>query len=194
MAAKFRVEAPDGTMRSDVDMRQFRNGRVTILGLLRDLPPGEPGPAQPAVLRLAQPAWRTDLRNPAPAEQTDRIPIRLDPVEPTVLALSPAPLPKPVLNGPRKARLGDIVTFELRLSGPSPAALHVLHLEARDPTGRVIGPYSANVALSGGKASWQLKLALNDKPGAWTITARDALGAGQIFWPIEVSAAAGGAP
>ena len=185
----FSVENADGTVRRDVDMRQFRNGGVTIIGLLRDFPAnGEPGPTQPAFLRLKQPAWRTDLRASVTAEQATRFPIQLDPLAPTVLALSPARLPKPVLRGPRKARLGEVVTFELGLAGRSAAGVHVLHLEARDPTGQVVGAYSANVALRRGKARWQLKLALNDKPGTWTVTARDMLGAGQIFWPIEVAA------
>ena len=194
---QFTVEAADGTILRDVDVRQFRNGGVTILGLLRDLParpdtakpaPAKPdlGPPRPAVLKLVRPAWRTDLRAVAPAQQSVRFPLTLDPATPTVLALSPVPLPKPVLNGPRTARLGDIVTFDLRQSGPTPAAQPVLHLEVRDPTGRILEPYGANVALRGGRARWQLRLALNDKPGTWTITARDALGAGEVLWPIAV--------
>ena len=185
----FSVETADGTVLRDVDVRQFRNGRVTIVGLLRDLPEkGELGVSQPAFLRLRQPVWRTDLRAAVPAEQAARFSIQLDPAQPTVLALSPGKLPKPVLIGPRKARLGDVVPFRLRLSGPSPAAVHVLHLEARDPTGQIVAAYSANIALRGGKGRWQLNLALNDKPGTWTITARDGLGAGEIVWPIEVVA------
>ena len=138
------------------------------------------------MLKLARPAWRTDLRSVVRPEQAVRFPVTLDPAAPTVLALSPVPLPKPVLNGPRTARLGDIVTFDLRQSGPTPAAQPVLHLEVRDPTGRILEPYGANVALRDGRARWQLRLALNDKPGTWTITARDALGAGEVLWPIAV--------
>jgi hypothetical protein len=188
----FSVEAADGTRLRDVEIRQFRNGRVSIVGLQRDLPEktepekAGPGEVQSAFLRLRQPAWRTDLRGRVPGAQASRFPVRLDPAEPTVLALSPAPLPKPVLNGPRQARLGAVVAFDLRLSGRSAAASHVVHLEARDPAGRVVGAYSANIALRGGKARWQLKLALNDKPGIWTVTARDGLGAGEVFWPVEV--------
>ena len=192
VVAGFKVEAEDGTVLRDVDIRQFRNGGVTILGLQRDLPAKtEPGSVRPAVLRLKLPAWRTNLRETVPSEQAARFPIRLDPVTPTVLALSPVRLPKPVLGGPRQARLGQVVPFDLRLSGRSPAAVHVFHLEVRDPTGQIIEPYSANVALRAGKGRWQLKLALNDKPGTWTITARDRLGAGEILWPIEVRAPAG---
>ena len=198
----FSVETADGTPLRDVDIRQFRNGGVTIVGLLRDLPDqvdmanvnmvqgnlakGGLGPAQPVVLKLPRPAWRTDLRSVVPAEQAVRFPVRLDPAAPAVFALSPVPLPKPVLNGPRTARLGDIVTFDLRQSGPTPAAQPVLHLEVRDPAGRILEPYSANVPLRDGRGRWQLKLALNDKPGTWTITARDALGAGEVLWPIAV--------
>lgn len=185
----FSVEAPDGTVLHDVDVRQFRNGAVTIVGLLRDLPTKgvEFGPVRPAVLRLAKPAWRTDLRGLAVAQQGTRFPIELDPATPAVLALSPAKLPKPVLNGPRTAKLGDIVNFQLGQSGPSPAAQPVLNVEVRDPSGRIMEPYGANVLLRGGKGRWQLRLALNDRPGTWTITVRDALGAGEILWPIEVS-------
>lgn len=184
-----RIEAPDGTVLNDVDVRQFRNGGVTIIGLQRDLPAkGELGAMRPAVLKLTRPVWRTDLRSTMPAEQALRFPVRLDPAMPTVLALAPVALPKPVIQGPRTARLGDIVTFVVRQSGPTPAALPVLHLEVRDPAGRMMEPYNANLALRGGRANWQLKLALNDRPGTWTITVRDALGAGEILWPIAVVA------
>lgn len=181
------VEAEDGTKLRDVEIRQFRNGGVRIVGLQRDLAKGaEPGAMRSVFLRLRETAWRTDLRGRAPASRASRFPVRLDPVEPTVLAISHSMLPKPVLNGPREATLGDIADFRLHLSGPSAATTHVVRLEVRDPSGRVVGAYSANVALRGDKTRWQLKLALNDAPGTWTVTARDALGAGEVVWPLEV--------
>ncbi len=189
VAPMFSVQAPDGTVRRDVDVRQFRNGAVTVIGLLRDLPEkGDLAPSGPAVLQLSQPAWRTDLRAAVPAARAARFAVQLDPAAPTVLALSPARLPQPVVSGPRRARPGDIVTFQLRLSGPTPAAVTVLHLEARDPTGRIVDADGANVSLTGRTASWQLKLAPDDKPGLWTVTARDGFGAGQAVWPIEIVA------
>jgi hypothetical protein len=187
---RFSVETPDGTRLRDVDIRQFRNGDVMVVGLQSDMPvTGEFGPARPVVLRLRQPVWGTDMRVAGKPRQATDFAVQLDPAAPTVLALSTTVLPKPVLSGPRKARLGEVVTFDLRLSGRSPALMHVLHLEVRDPAGQIVSAYSANVALKGGKGSWKLKLALNDKPGTWTVTVRDALGAGEIVWPVAVQPA-----
>jgi hypothetical protein len=181
------VEAPDGTRLRDVDIRQFRNGAVTIVGLQSDMPAaGESGPARPVVVVLRQPGWATDMRVTGKPRQAASFAVQLDPAVPAVLALSPSLLPKPVLSGPRKATLGEVVTFDLRLSGRSPALTHVLHLQARDPAGQIVSSYSENVVLKGGKGRWKLKLAVNDKPGTWTVMVRDALGAGEILWPVAV--------
>ena len=181
-----RVEAPDGTRLRDVDVRLFRNGGVTVVGLLRDMPEGDPGSARPAILRLRQPGWVTDMRVQGQASRATSFAVQLDPATPTVLALSSILLPKPVLSGPRRARLGEIVAFDLRLSGRSPALTHVLHVEARDPSGQIMDAYSANVVLKEGQVRWKLKLALNDKPGTWAVTVRDVLSGAEILWPVAV--------
>ena len=52
---QFTLEAADGTILRDVDVRQFRNGGVTVIGLQRDLPaksdPAKPDPAKADLAR-----------------------------------------------------------------------------------------------------------------------------------------------
>jgi hypothetical protein len=192
VAAEFSLETPGGAPIRDVDVRLFRTGTATIIGLQRDLPAAAskadwvPGEARAAVLRLRHPAWLSDMRAPGFAAQGVAFPVSLDPVTPTVLAISPARLPAPTISGPASARAGESMALHLGLTGPSQAALHVVHIEARDPAGRPVLAYAANLALHDGSALWRLQLAADAAAGQWTILVRDMLGSGRASFTLSV--------
>ena len=112
--------------------------------------------------------------------------LRLDPVEPALLVLSPEPLPPPVLAGPRTAAPGDLVPFRLSLAGPSPAEAHLVQVSVLDPAGQDVPVLSEVVRLTGEGLEWRLPLALTDQPGTWRVLAVDALGGGVAEAALEV--------
>jgi hypothetical protein len=100
--------------------------------------------------------------------------VALAPVEPMLLALSEKPLAPPSVSGPLSAPRG--ANAEISISSNSPAALDVIHLDAIDPEGNTVAHYSGNLLITGTKSTKLLPFAVNDKPGVWTIRARDVLG------------------
>ena len=57
----------------------------------------------------------------------------------------------------------------------APAAVDVVHLDAFDPSGNKVGYYSGNLLVTQSGASKLLPFAFNDRPGVWTILAKDLL-------------------
>jgi hypothetical protein len=76
----------------------------------------------------------------------------------------------------------------LGLTGRSPAALHVFHVDVVDPSGTIVPHYSGNIAAPNGRATLVLPLALNDKAGMWEIRVKDLLSGHARASTIEVSA------
>ena len=122
--AALRLTRPDGSAPEDVQIRVWHTGAVVLLGLQRDLPAtGVPAPAEDVDLALDAPLLVRDLRRPAPPVRTDRLTIRLDGVEPTLLALSPERLPAPVISGPAVLAAGAVAAVQVALAGPPWLAL-----------------------------------------------------------------------
>lgn len=177
----------------DAEIRHFHDGDVAIIAVQRDLR-GEGDDEMPASssetveLSLPRPAFIYDLRRGKALGRRDRIEIVLDPVAPTVLAVSPRALAAPTLSLPSRARAGG--TAELRFShaGAPDTALRVLGLEIIDPAGKVIPYYSGNVFAPGGVASRGVPLALNDPAGQWKIRVTDGLSGATVTAPMTVAA------
>jgi hypothetical protein len=101
---------------------------------------------------------------------------------PLFLALSSEPVGKLSVsamgsNGtsPRVAA-GGTVAFRVHLSMPYghrnfPEAVHV---EVRNPEGKILNYYDKNLQLKEGIARFSVPLALNDVTGDWTVTVREA--------------------
>jgi hypothetical protein len=100
--------------------------------------------------------------------------VELGPVETTLLAVSEKPLAPPSVSAPRGARRG--ANAEISVSSSSAAALNVIHLDVIDPEDKTVAHYSGNLMIAGGENTRLLPFAVNDKPGVWTIRARDLLG------------------
>jgi hypothetical protein len=115
-----------------------------------------------------------DLRKGRLLGSSDRLPVKLGPVEPVLLAMSERPLAPPSVSGPSGARLG--ANAEISVSASSGAALDVIHLDVIDPEGKTVTHYSGNLMAIGGRTTTLLPFAVNDKPGVWTIRATDLLG------------------
>jgi len=194
-APGFQVLDTAGQPVTGVETREYRNGGVRLLALQRDFGAPDPGPV---TLRLAQ-AWQLhQLGSARTAPRVGQvgvaqISLALDPVLPTILSLSPEPLPPPILQGPGQLALGEPGDFVLGLAGPSPAAAPVLRIDLHDPDGTTAVQRGWNLVLRGGPsgsggASWTLPAGALDHPGTWTLRVTEMLGGGSIAWPIAVAA------
>jgi len=125
-----------------------------------------------------------DLRTGRRLGNTDRMALELGPVEPVLLTLSEKPLAPPSISGPRNTRLGSTAEFLIR--SDSPAAVDVVHLDVIDPEGTTVEHYSGNLLVIQGSASKLLPFAFNDKPGTWTIRARDLLSGATVRVELKV--------
>ena len=184
----FSLTGEDGKPPSGVELHSFRNGDVTVLGLLSnpDLRVDELGPpdfrsnehfARPRSLKLTMPEamFVYDVRAARLVEKTKELHIQLDPYEPLIYALSVRKAPELVVRAPERIERGATGRFGVSFNGPSSAAIHILHVEVIDPTGRVVSYYSGNLRAPAGRAAWTVPVAYNDAAGAWSIKVKDLL-------------------
>lgn len=200
-APEFRLTDQSEGPAVGAEIRVFRNGRVRIVALQSN--------PQPSLLDLASPDMISNKRFEAPRSvvltfpgnqfvydvragraigKQKQLTIRLHPYEPSILSTSSAAIPSLVITGPHHLRAGDTGTFALAFAGPSPAALHVFHLDVVDPSGRIVPHYSGNISAPNGRATATLPLAVNDSTGKWEIRVKDLLSGQSRASTVEVSA------
>jgi hypothetical protein len=191
----FTLRSPAGDSATDVRSYVFRNGAVSILALHRDrcTAPGESNSAEqkatvdtPIRVKLAHRSFIYDVRARRPLGQTKEFDLVLGSVEPEILAVSSTPMPAVAISGPTHARLGDIVSLRFALAGPSAASLHILHVDVRDPAGKLLPHYSGNLLGPKRGSDRNLALALNERAGLWRIHATDVLTGSSAIWEIRV--------
>jgi hypothetical protein len=132
-----------------------------------------PNSREAVVLTLPHPFHLYDLRTGQSLGKSDRLALELGPVEPILLAVSEKPLAPPSISGPRDTHLGS--NGEFFIHSDAAGASDVIHLDVIDPEGSTVAHYSGNLSVTRGEASKLLPFAFNDKPGIWTIRARDLL-------------------
>lgn len=168
------MKGPDGLDATNVDAHVFRNGGVQIIALQAMTPWGAPGKLG---VQLPGSSFVYDMRQPGPARQSDHLDIVLDPIEPTILAVSPLPLPGPTLSGPDHAQPGADVTWRVDLTGPTPAEVHAMRVDLLDPAGVVMRPLSGVLRVGPGGANWTVALPPLAPAGTWTLRVSDSLAA-----------------
>lgn len=186
VAPAVKIRSPAGADDTNVDIYAFRDGGVTILGL-QQRPTTAPA-EEPVVLSLARRSFVYDLRARRPMQRGDRLQLRLDPFEPTILALSPQPLPPPTLAAPSPLHPGATAVLRLAFGGASGAAFHVLHVAVMDPSGKTVLGYSGNLRMRRGAAEWRIPFALNDPAGTWHVRVTDALSGRSTTAAVQVVA------
>lgn len=178
----FTLTDASGNPVTDVEMSVFRNGGVRVVALQRDLPArptdeteaGRAGP-ETVSLALSQRSFLYDMRLRQPLGQRDRVELALGSTGPVILSVSETPLPRPTIQAPATARLGETVELRLGVSEKSPAAVDVLHIDVVDPRGETVRYYSGNVLMRQGNSVRLLPLAFNDPAGIWKIQVTDVM-------------------
>ncbi len=166
------MTGPDGVAATNVDAHVFRNGGVLITALQAMTPWGAPSALS---VRLPSSAYVYDMRTLGAPRQTDQLDLVLDPIEPTILAVSPLPLPGPTLSGPDHAQPGAEVIWRVGLTGPTPAETHAMRVDLLDPTGALIRPLSGVLRVGPDGSDWTVALPSSAMPGAWTLRVADCL-------------------
>jgi len=180
------MTGPDGLRASNVEAHAFRNGGVLILALQAAMPWGAPSQLD---VQLPAPGFVYDMRRTGTPRQAGRLDIALDPVEPTILAVSATPLPGPVLSGPdRGARPGAQVTWHVGLDGPTPADIHAMRVDLLDPAGVSMRPLSGVVRVGPGGADWTVALPEGSAAGQWTLRVVDSMAARSAERALTVEA------
>lgn len=172
--AGFSLRQTDGSKAAGVAVRVLRSGGVTLLALEHDDPAPPSGLPRALELRLAAAATIRDLRSGRLVAGADRIAITLDPVAPTLLAITAAPLPGPTIAGPAQATAGDTVTWHLALAAPSSAA-HALRIRLFPLSGQPELAYSGLRVLRGPGVEWHATFAPDAPAGRWRIEVTDML-------------------
>ena len=157
------VQEPDGLTATGVDVRRFVNGGVTLLMLQTAYPAGGTRP-----LHVPVPSGTAvrGLQATGLVREPDRITLQLDGTVPTVLALSPAPLPGPVLSASMD---GTRLTVVATLDGPTAAATTALRLRVLGPDGE---PAQTLTLRLPGAGRHEVTLT---QPGRWTVEVLDPL-------------------
>lgn len=174
----------DGQPVNDVSIYRYRVGGAWLYALQRDFPL-QPGTSatEGVTVKLPQPRMIQLVQGPSSPGRLTRLTVSLDPVMPSLLAVADDALPAPVLSAPATAQLGQNALFGLDLPGPEGGPVHI---EVRNPAGEVDLRYSANALVSKGGVVWRLPLAVNDLPGAWTLSATNPLSGQSATAGIDV--------
>jgi hypothetical protein len=196
---EFAVVDAQGNSVPGIETHVFRNGAVSIVGLLSNPPieQNELGPLKvkseqrfekPVPIRLIAPVemYAYDVRRAKPLGRVKQLPLTIDPYEPAIIAFSPTPEPKFRINAPQRIARGETGRIGLAAEGHSPALADVFHIDVLGPDGKPISQYSGNVLAPHDAAEKMLPLALNDVPGKWTIEAKDLLSGEEQRTAIEV--------
>ncbi len=171
-----------------IETHTFSNGGVRIVGLLSNpqLRVNELGPpdfksnqrfekVRQVTLTLPAPLHTYDLRHSKSLGLQTKLDITLDPYQPALYAFSATPVEPLRVAAPKELERGALATIAISIGDQSPAATHVFHVELKNPEGKLAPHYTTNVVAANGKASYQWPTAVNDAPGAWTLTVKDAL-------------------
>ncbi len=194
----WRLAGEDGTAATGVEMHRFRNGGVTLIGLLSNpqMRVNELGPPdfrsnerfeKARKVRLAFPRELHvyDVRAGRDLGRSKEWSGMIDPYEPTLLALMEKAAPALRLAAPARVSRGSTAEVAATIAGTA-AARAVLNVEVADPSGKAIDYYSGNLLALNGKASRGIPFAVNDPAGKWRVTVRDAITGQRQSAEIEV--------
>lgn len=194
MAAFLKGVAPEFKLNDSagIETHTFSNGGVRIVGLLSNpqLRVNELGPpdfksnqrferTRHVTLTLPSAMQVYDLRQSRPLGLQTSLEITLDPYQPALYAFSPAAIEPLRVSAPGELQRGQLATISLAIGDRTPAATHVFHLELKDPEGKSVHHYTANIVAANGRAAYLWPTAHNDSPGLWTLTVKDIL-SGQV--------------
>jgi len=179
----------DGLHPVEVERVSWRDARVEVIGLLREMagktkvhrdgtveliPTTEPQPALPARLRSARRGHWYDLRARKYLGEKQELKTNIFCAVPQMYGILPYKVAGVKLTAPKRAVPGQAVNYALEIkAGGAEMAKHVAIVEVFGPDKRKRRLHSGTAETKNGKAAGSFWLALNDQPGEWKLVVTD---------------------
>ncbi len=198
----------DGKDDDTVYLYPFTRGQIRMIGIVQDYWRVEPsrqldgsnrketvgyylhGPqqwdAREAVLQLTGTHHLYDTRRKAYLGEADRIAFPLQPGRPELFALLPYRVTGVNVQVPEQATAGEVLETSVEVTATRQPGDHVVHVELRDPTGKVSPSDTYNMHTQAGKGALRIPLALDALAGTWSLHARDAVTGAATDHAIEI--------
>ena len=123
---------------------------------------------------LASPLHVYDLLEQKDLGETNSVAFRAEPGKGRLFALYPYRIQKLTLGLAPGYRRGGTLQYQMELTvSDGEPGTHIVHLQVTDPDRKEAGFYTCNIPLVKGAHVGLLPLALNMKPGSWTIRATE---------------------
>ena len=182
------IQTLDGSEAPNIDTHIYRNGKMLLIGLQRDDPERNVS-GSAVVLNLGSTVYVYDLLHPGPPQHTSQFKVRLDPVTPTIIAISSSQLPRLAIKGPDHVSLGaPPAKFDVTQRGTGPARDRIVHLTIARPDGEIVPAYTTNIVVRRGHGRWRLLTGLLQQTGIWKITITDVVTGDRLVRPFMVAA------
>ncbi|MGH9450099.1 MAG: hypothetical protein ACRD11_06100, partial [Terriglobia bacterium] len=155
----------------------YKRGEVRYLAILPELGCSDVG--QKVFLRFPEAVYIYNLRTHRSLGRASSASGKLVNGEPLFFALSAEPIGKLSVtreeSGEAPIKAGGDVNFAIHIteSNETEAFPDAVHVEVRDPGGKLIGYYGKNLPLINDTAYFSVETALNDQPGLWRVTVRE---------------------
>ncbi len=174
LTAPVTVTPTNGTLMPPTDISRFRCGEIEFVGLLRDYFLWDYAPYA-AQITFPRKTHLYDVRAGKYLGVTDTVQTPIS-YETKLYALSPYKVTGLEITTAGKTAPGSATTVNITVQVEKGAASrHGIRLEVLAPDGTLLACYAQNLLAEGGKATATIPWALNEKPGRYTLTARDVM-------------------
>jgi hypothetical protein len=178
----YEIVLSDGRPAVGIEVHPFRSGSLRILGVHRNygLRVSELGPPEyqhqgaleapmELTVRFGKDIALYDVRRRESLGRRSEFTFALDKLRPTILCLTPAKLAPPEIRAPAQAAPGTLVEIPVEVRGESTGTGHALRARILNPEGEELQMLTRTLAAPGGKAVWELPLAVNLPAGRYTL-------------------------
>jgi hypothetical protein len=168
---------------------EFRRGDLRYFGLVRDTWSAQYFAKDAAEVQIRFPVKGYVRERLAGRDcgKTDRVTAMLTPSTVLLYSVLPYSVKSVAVSvAATEVARGDAVRYAVAVKAKGRADDHVLRLDVRDPDGKESKAYSRNLTALGGRAAGTIPLALNDKPGEWTLAVKDMASGREQFTTFTV--------
>ena len=182
----YEIVRSDGRPAVGIEVHPFRSGSLRILGVHRNygLRVSELGPPEyqdqgaleapmELTVRFGKGVALYDVRRQESLGRRAEYTFMLDKLRPTILCFTPAKLAPPEVRAPARAAPGTLAEIPIEVRGESPGTSHAFRVRLLDPGGEELQMLTRTLSAPGGKAVWELPLAVNLPAGRYTLAVVD---------------------
>ncbi len=152
---------------------RIKAGEIEYVGLLREYIMYDNDP-YPVSIRFSRKSHLYDVRAGKYLGFTDKVDTVIS-YEAHLYAMLPYEVASVDISAPDRVARGGSTALKLNVSPAKriKPALHMLRLEVIGPSGEQLPWYARNITAENGQAEHEIQWALNEKPGKYTLQARD---------------------